>query len=162
MKPLRNILRIQSRKTRQYSWVVRIVRASPKVSFSQSFSDKKYGGKKAALKAALACRDQKLKAYPLINSKLRSIGVTTASNKSGITGVRRGMKVIKRGKKKWEYPAWIATGTPISGGKSKTCYFVFDVHGGSRAAKALAIKQRQEWEKSLRKSLRKLAALQQS
>ncbi len=161
MKPLRNIVRIKPGKTRHSCWVVRIVRASPKVSFSKSFSDKKYGGKKAALQAALACRDQKLKAYPLINSKLRSIGTPTASNKSGITGVRRGMKVIKRGKKKWQYPAWIATGTPISGGKTKTAYFVFDVHGGSRAAKAKAVKQRQEWERSLRKSLRKLAALRQ-
>jgi len=67
--------------------------------------------------------------------------------------VRRGDKIVKRGKNIWTYPAWIVTGTPISGGKTKTKYFVISVIGSNKLAKEMAIAQRREWEDSLKHSV---------
>jgi hypothetical protein len=75
------------------------------------------------------------------------------TNRSGIVGVRRGEKVVRRGKKSWKYPCWIATGTPISGGKTKTKYFSVSLYGSSGAAKEAAIRQRRVWERSLKASV---------
>jgi hypothetical protein len=150
--PPKNIARIDADKSHQHCWEVKIVRVPAENSFHRSFSDAKYGGKQAALAAAIKCRDEELKTRPPLNAYQQAIK-PKRTNKSGIVGVRRGVKSVRRGNKLWEYDAWVVTGTPGSGGKTKTKYFVLHVHGGSIAAKALAIEQRKEWEESLRKSV---------
>jgi hypothetical protein len=154
MKPksdLNCIVRIDVEKPKaQHCWEVKIIR--PGNSFHRSFSDSKHGGKDGALIAAMACRDEELKSRPAMNSFEQAIK-PKVTNRSGIVGVRRGDKVVTRGNKFWTYPAWIATGTPVSGGKSKTKYFVISHYGSSAAAKAAAIIQRQMWEKSLKESV---------
>ena len=115
-------------------------------------SDSKFGGKGKAYEAAVKCRDEELKKRPAMNSYEQAIR-PKRTNKSGIVGVRKGEKIVRHEKKFWIYPAWIATGTPVSGGKTKTKYFVISVFGSSRAAKEAAIEQRKEWEECLRKNV---------
>lgn len=133
----------------QRGWELKIVRS--KKSFYRSFSDSKYGGKARALAAAIRCRDKELKARPIVSSYEQAIR-PKATNKSGIVGVRRTKRQVRRGKKAWSYDVWAATGTPESGGKTKTRYF--SIAGmGERKAKAAAIALRKEWEQSLRASI---------
>lgn len=145
------IVRIDVEKPKaQHCWEVKIIR--PENSFHRSFSDSKFGGKDGALVAAKNCRDVELRLRPALNAYEQAIR-PKITNKSGIVGVRRGEKVVSRGTKTWSYPAWIATGTPFSGGKTKTKYFAISQYGSSAAAKAAAISQRRAWEKSLKASV---------
>ena len=144
------IVRIDSKKSGQHSWQVKIVRTEN--SFHRSFSDSKFGSKQAALRAAIVCRDRELRKRPPSTSYDRAIRPKKTTS-SGIVGVRRGQKVVSKGKRSWTYPCWIATGTPVAGGKPTTRYFPFDRHGGSTKAKAAALKQRRAWEKSLKASV---------
>jgi hypothetical protein len=154
--PTHCIVRIDVSKPKaQHCWEVKIIR--PENSFHRSFSDSKHGGREKAYDAAVKCRDEELKKRPAMNSYEQAIR-PKRTNKSGIVGVRHGEKIVRREKKFWTYPAWIATGTPISGGKTKTKYFVISVLGSSRAAKEAAVAQRKEWEESLRKSVEAKAA----
>lgn len=136
---------------RQHCWEVKIIR--PGNSFHKSFSDSKFGGSDAAFSAAVRCRDEALKTRRAMSSYEQAIR-PKRNNRSGIVGVRRGTKVVRRGSLVWEYPVWAVTGTPISGGKTKTKYFSIN-QWGSKVAKQLAVEQRKEWEESLRLSLEK-------
>lgn len=150
-KPLRHIVRIDVDKPKkQHCWEVKIIRTSG--VFHRSFSDNVCGNKEKALEAAIKCRDEELKKRPALNSYEQAIR-PKITNKSGIVGVRRGERVVKRGKLIYTYPAWVVTGTPISGGKTKTRYFVISVVGSNRLAKEMAIAQRREWEESLKRSV---------
>jgi hypothetical protein len=112
------IVRIDVDKPKkQHCWEVKIIR--PRNSFHRSFSDSKFGGKEGAFAAAVKCRDEELKTRPALTSYEQAIR-PKRTNKSGIVGVRKGDKIVRREKKFWIYPAWITTGTPISGGKTKT------------------------------------------
>lgn len=135
---------------KQHCWEVKIIRASG--IFHRSFSDAKCGGKEKALEKAIKCRDEEMKSRPALNSYEQAIR-PKRTNRSGIVGVRRGVKIVKRGKHVYEYPAWIVTGTPVSGGKTKTRYCVISVVGSNALAKAMAIEQRREWEESLKASV---------
>jgi hypothetical protein len=135
---------------KQHCWEVKIIR--PRNSFHRSFSDSKYGGNEEALEAAIKCRDEELKTRPAMNSYEQAIK-PKKTNRSGIVGVRWGEKVVSRGNKEWTYPAWIVTGTPESGGKTKTKHFVADVYGGKKKAFAAAVSQRNAWEMSLKASV---------
>lgn len=154
---VQHIVRIDVEKPKkQHCWEVKIIRASG--IFHKSFSDAIWGSKELALEAALKCRDEELKKRPALNSYEQAIK-PKVTNKSGIVGVRKCLKIVKRGKKVYEYPAWAVTGTPISGGKTKTRYFVISVVGSSKLAKEMAIEQRREWEESLRKSVEEKSIL---
>ena len=145
------IVRIDLEKPKaQHRWEVKIIR--PGNSFHRSFSDSRFGGREGALAAAKRCRDVELKLRPSLNAYEQAIR-PKITNKSGIVGVRLGEKVVTRGTKSWIYPAWIATGTPFSGGRTKTKYFAISQYGSSAAAKAAAIGQRRAWEKSLKTSV---------
>jgi len=148
---LNNISRVDSGKLKKRpTWEVRIVRAG--TAFHRSFADVTYGGKKAALAAAIRCRNAELKKRPLTSSYELAIR-PKANNKSGIVGVREGERVARRGRKVWRYPAWIVTGTPISGGKTTTRYFIKADFKSNKAAKEAAIRQRRAWERSLKASV---------
>lgn len=149
---LTNIVRIDIDKPRQqHCWEVKIVRT--RGSFHRSFSDSVYGGKDAAREAAMRCRDAELKKHPAMTGYDQAMR-PKKNNKSGIVGVRFGQRVVRRGSKSWTYPAWIATGTPISGEKPKIKYFTLSTHdNSSRKAKEAAISQRRAWERSLKASI---------
>ena len=150
--PTHCIVRIDVDKPKtQHCWEVKIIR--PGNSFHRSFSDTKYGSnREAAYAAAVKCRDEELQKGPAMTSYELPIR-PKKTNRSGIVGVRKGLKTVKRGKSVWEYPASITTGTPVSGGKSKTKYFVIALWGSSKAARDAAIAQRREWEDALRLSV---------
>lgn len=145
------IVRQDSTKPKSYhAWEVKIIRREN--SFYRSFSDRKFGGKQQALVAAMKCRDKEVALRPRSNSYENAIRLKR-TNSSGIVGVRGPhLKVIKRGKKTWSYEVFTATGTPESGGPSKTKDFYIAVWG-KRVAKAMAIEQRRQWEEELRLSV---------
>lgn len=144
------IVRIDVDKPKQqHCWEVKIIRREN--SFHRSFSDSKFDGKELALEAAMRCRDKELKKRPAMNAYEQAIR-PKKTNKSGIVGVRRTRRLVRRGEKSWSYDVWAVTGTPESGGKTKTRYFSIDGMG-ERNAKAAAIALRQEWEESLRVSV---------
>jgi hypothetical protein len=150
MQDLKYIVRIDQKKPKQqHCWQVRIIRANN--SFHRSFSDSKWGGKKRALEAAMKCRNKEVATRPPMNSYEQAIR-PKSTNKSGIVGVRRTQRVVRRGKKSWSYDVWAATGTPTSGERTKTRYFSVNALG-ERKAKATAIALRREWEASLRASV---------
>jgi len=150
-KPPKHIVRIDVDKPKkQHCWEVKIIRASG--VFHRSFSDAVCGGKEKALEEAIKCRDEELKKRPALNAYEQAIR-PKKNNKSGIVGVRKGDRIVKRGKREYRYPAWIVTGTPLSGGKTKTRYFVISVIGSNKLAKEMAIEQRREWEVSLKRSV---------
>lgn len=122
----------------------------PGNSFYRSFSDSKHGGRKAAQLAAMKCRDEELKKRPPMSPFEQAMRLKK-TNKSGIVGVRRTTRKVRRGKKVWAYDVWAVTGTPISGGKTMTRYF--PMTPGVNKAKARAIALRKQWEASLRKSV---------
>lgn len=145
------IVRIDVDRPRsQHCWEVKIIR--PGNSFHRSFSDSKFGGRRKALEAAMKCRDRELKKRPAMTSYEQAIR-PKSSNTSGIVGVRRTVRKVRRGKRVWSYDVWVATGTPVSGGRTKTRYFSIG-RLGPRKAKAAAIAQRKEWEDSLRRSVK--------
>jgi hypothetical protein len=147
---MRCIVRIDVEKPRQqHCWEVKIIR--PGNSFHQSFSDSKCGGKRAALVAAKKCRDIELKKRPAMTGYDQAL-VLKPTNKSGIAGVRKTVRVVRRGKKKWSYDVWAATGTPKTGERTNTRYFSVNKLG-NKGARLAAIAQRAEWVDSLRKSL---------
>ena len=149
-KDLTCIVRIDVDKPKhQHCWLVKIVRKGN--SFHRSFSDSKFGGRRRALEAAMKCRDKELKKRPAMTAYEQAIR-PRATNTSGIVGVRRTKRVVRRGKKTWSYDVWAVTGTPESGGKTKTRYFSTGTVGVKKA-KAAAIALRKEWEESLRKSV---------
>lgn len=144
------IVRIDLEKPKsQHCWEVKIIR--PTNSFHKSFSDSRYGGKDGAYAAAVKCRDKEIRTRQPMTSYECAIR-PNRTNKSGIVGVRRCMQVVRRGSKTWQYPVWAVTGTPISGGKTKSRYFSINVWG-DKIAKQKAIEQRKEWEDSLRASV---------
>ncbi|MDP3071244.1 MAG: hypothetical protein Q8N18_13220 [Opitutaceae bacterium] len=136
------IVRIDVDKPKQqHCWEVKIIRRGN--SFHRSFSDSKFGGKMPALGAAMRCRDKELKKRPAMNAFEQAIR-PKKTNKSGIVGVRKTRRLVRRGEKSWSYDVWAVTGTPESGGKTKTRYFSIDGMG-ERNAKAAAITLRQQW-----------------
>ena len=150
VQDLRCIVRIDvDEPKQQHCWEVKIIRTEN--SFHRSFSDSKYGSKERALAAAIRCRNKELKKRPAMNAYEQAIR-PKITNKSGIVGVRRTKRKVRRGENEWSYDVWAVTGTPESGGKTKTRYFSIDGMG-ERNAKAAAIALRQEWEESLRVSV---------
>jgi len=151
-KKMRCIVRIDVDKPKQqHCWEVKIIRAGN--SFHRTFSDSKFGGKRRALAAAMKCRDRELKKRPAMSSYEQALR-PRITNTSGIVGVRRTKRLVRRGDKSWSYDVWAVTGTPESGGKTKTRYFSINSMG-VRKAKAAAVALRQQWTESLRRSLRR-------
>lgn len=154
---MRCIVRIDVDKPKkQHCWEVKIIR--PVNSFHQSFSDSRYGGKGVALRAAKSCRDIELAKRPAMTGYEQAIKLKV-TNKSGIAGVRRTVRAVRRGEKEWNYQVWAVTGTPVTGGKTKTRYFSIDKMG-DKAARLAAMALRQEWLESLRLSIERKSDLE--
>ncbi len=114
-KKYKGISRIDSSHT--HGWYVRIY-ANGKVFDSKLFSDKQFGGKKAALKSALMYRDQRQGVAALAKSLEKKeknrlfFTKPPRNNKTGVVGVNE-VKTVSRGKSVHYFQAtWNENGKP--------------------------------------------------
>ena len=125
-------------------WEVRVVRRG--IAIMEYFADRKFGGKAGALSEAMHFRDKTVRELrPLPRSELARR--LTKRNTSGIAGVRRHMKPVKRGEKVFEYAVWSASGTPLPGQRKVRDFYVSKL--GEDDAREAAISQRLRWEKQM-------------
>lgn len=125
-------------------WEVRVVRRG--IALMEYFADRKFGGKAGALSEAVHWRDHAVKNLrPIPRSEIARR--VTKRNTSGIPGVRRAIKRVKRGGKVLEYAVWEATGSPEPN-KRKTRAFPVKKLGEDNAREA-AIAQRLRWEQAM-------------
>ena len=125
-------------------WEVRVVRRG--IALTEYFADGKFGGKAGALSRAMQWRDDAVKnLHPIPRSELARR--PTKRNTSGIPGVRRAIKRVKRLGRILEYAVWEATGSPEPN-KRKTRSFPVKKLGEDNAREA-AIAQRLRWEQEM-------------
>ena len=137
----RNISRIdiEKGKTGTHGWEVRITRRGKKVA--KYFSDRDFRGKRGALAAARAFRDElidKLRPYTAIEL------VKRAQERSGnVPGVRLRENVVEKNGWQYTYKTWEASWTPARGKKRIKRQFSVNKYGDEKAYK-LAVKARRE------------------
>ena len=128
-------------------WEVRIIRRG--IALAEYFADGKFGGKAGALSEAMHWRDDAVKNLkPIPRSEIARR--VTKRNTSGIPGVRRAIKRVKRLGRVLEYAVWEATGSPEPN-KRKTLAFPVKKLGEDNAREA-AIAQRLKWEAQMQKA----------
>lgn len=126
-------------------WEVRVIRRG--IALTEYFADRKFGGKAGALSEAMHWRDAAAKKLrPIPRSELaRRI---TARNTSGIPGVRRRVKPVKkRDGKTFDYEVWTATGSPRPNERKTRDFYVSKL--GEDDAREAAIAQRLRWEQQM-------------
>lgn len=118
------IRRVDSDGSRTHAWVVTIARRRRK--FVKCFTDGVYGGKRKALAAAIAYRDQIISRNPPMTLK-EFCSVMKRNNRSGVSGVCRYASGDPRrdGKLRWY---WIARWSPEPG-KTKQIKFSVNKYG---------------------------------
>ena len=149
---MRNILRIAinagpdgAKKTR--GWQVRVTRRG--IAINEFYSDAKFGGRAGALSEAMHFRDKTVRELrPIPRSELARR--KTSRNTSGIPGVRRAIKKVKRRGKVFEYAVWSASGSPRPNERHERNFYVSKL--GEDAAREKAIEQRLRWEKQMEHS----------
>ncbi len=152
---MRCILRISinagpegAKKTR--GWQVRVTRRG--IAINEFFSDAKFGGRAGSLSEAMHFRDQTVRELrPYSRSELARR--KTARNTSGIPGVRRRIKPVKRGGKVFEYIVWSASGSPRPNERRTRDFYVKKL--GEDEAREKAIAQRLRWEEQMERYERK-------
>lgn len=145
---LRCITRIVTQgEKKSRGWEVRVVRRG--IALTEYFADRKFGGKAGALSEAMHWRDDAVKNLkPIPRSELARR--VTKRNTSGIPGVRRAIKRVKRLGRVLEYAVWEATGSPAPN-KRQTRGFPVKKLGEDNAREA-AIAQRLKWEAQMEKA----------
>jgi hypothetical protein len=144
---LRCITRVNEPAKRTLGWNVRIIRRG--IRITEFFSDRKYGGKAGALSEAIHFRDEKVRELkPVPRSEIARR--KTPRNTSGIPGVRRRVKPLKRGGKVFDYVVWSATGSPSPGVRKTRDFYVSKL--GEDDAREAAIAQRLAWEKQMERN----------
>ena len=146
---MRCILRISinsgpngAKKTR--GWQVRVTRRG--IAINELFSDSKFGGRAGALSEAMHFRDKTVRDLrPYSRSELARR--RTARNTSGIPGVRRRIKPVKRAGKVFEYAVWSASGSPRPNERRTRDFYVKKL--GEDEAREKAIAQRLRWEQQM-------------
>lgn len=128
------ISRIEQPEKKHFGYYVRLNWRG--TQYAKFFSDKKYGGKQKALKAAEAYFDELDEKMPLDSQ----VGRMTVRNSSGIVGVSR-TKSASRGH---SYEYWQARWG--SGAERKSAKFSIQKYGEDKA-KQLAISARKAWER---------------
>ncbi|MBD2462368.1 AP2 domain-containing protein [Oscillatoria sp. FACHB-1407] len=128
------ISRIEQPEKKHFGYYVRLMWRGKQ--YAKFFSDKKYGGKQKALKAAEKYFDELDEQMPLDSQ----VGRMSVRNTSGIVGVSR-TKSASRGHR---YEYWQARWG--SGDNRKSAKFSIHKYGEEKA-KQLAIEARQQWEK---------------
>ena len=147
-KKQKGISRIDSIHT--HGWYVRIY-ANSKVFDSKLFSDRQYGGKKAALKSAIMYRDQRQAVAALAKSLDRKensrlfFSQPPKNNKTGVVGVNE-VKTISRGKQVHYYQAtWNENGKPHT-----KKFYIFEKRSVEEAFE-MAVAYRKKMEEKLKK-----------
>ena len=141
------ITRVAEPEKRTLGWNVRVIRRG--IRITEFFSDKKYGGKTGALSEAMHFRDKAVRELrPIPRSELARR--KTERNTSGIPGVRRRVKPVRRGEKSFEYVVWTASGTPAPGERKTRDFYVSKL--GEDDAREAAIAQRLRWEKAMERN----------
>lgn len=138
MTPPRNIIRVDHEASRTHAWRVTVQRHNDIAV--KTFSDAIYGGKRKALKAAEAYRDELLRRY---SPYAHAIWVRTRirrNNTSGIPGVAR---YEERANPQTSYIRvfWLASWVNEQGDSRKRRFLVS--HYGERQAKRLAVAERE-------------------
>ena len=114
---------------------------------TEFFADAKHGGKARALWAATRYRDRVVKELRPY-SRLELARRTTQRNTSGIPGVRRRIKPVKKpGGKVHEYVVWTASGSPRPKHRKTRDFYVSKL--GEDDAREAAIEQRLRWEREM-------------
>ena len=145
---MRCIVRIDIAGLKQtHGWQVRVIRRG--IQINEFFSDAKFSGCSEALVEATRFRDKTFNALrPYSRAELaRRI---TIRNSSGIPGVRRRMKPVKRGGKVTEYLVWSASGSPAPNQRKTRDFYVSKL--GEDEAREMAIAQRLEWEREMERN----------
>ena len=137
MKPQRNIKRIDQTESRTHAWFVTLQRWNQ--THNKMFSDALHGGKRKALKAAIAYRDALLAQHSTLEHQLWIRTRIRKNNTSGIPGVCR---YERAGRAPTEHRSayWLACWVNEHG-QSRQRKFAVSIHG-ERQAKALAIAER--------------------
>jgi len=130
---MKGISRIDQPEKRNHGWFIRLTRKGKR--YSAFCSDKKCGGRSKALAKAKAIYAKMVKDHPPMSRKEFS-QIIRRSNKTGIVGVTKLIKIV-RGKK---YVFWMATWSPKPGQVAKQAFSI-DKYGPTKAKK-LAIQAR--------------------
>lgn len=141
---LRGIVRIANSPNHKPGWQVKIRRQGEQ--HHRYFADADYGGKRASLRAAIRHRNKIVKQLPLLTRRERS-NIPMKTNSSGIVGVYRRIKAVRRGRRRWDYAVWTASGSPRPHERKVKDFYVH--MWGERVAKFLAIEQREKWEREM-------------
>ena len=133
------------KKTR--GWQVRVTRRG--IAINEFFSDSKFGGRAGALSEAMHFRDGVVRDLrPIPRSELaRRI---TVRNTSGLVGVRRATKTVKRRGKVFTYHVWSASGSPRPNERQTRDFYIMKL--GEDEAREKAIAQRLRWEQQMENS----------
>ena len=131
-------------------WEVRVIRRG--ITLSEYFADRKFGGKAGALSEAMHWRDDAVKKLrPYTRSELARR--VSARNTSGIPGVRRRVKPVKKKDGKvLPYVVWTATGSPRPNGRKTRDFYVGKLSEDD--AREAAIAQRLRWEQQMEQAER--------
>lgn len=135
INPNRNITRAvvydTDGKPKSSGWMVRFNRRGK--SYQAFFGDSKHGGEKKSLAAARLDRDSKESKFKPLSAAER-YSKPSSRNTSGTVGVRWTNRVVKKGKKKYEFTFAIATWSPAPG-ERRTATFSADKYGKEQAWK---------------------------
>jgi hypothetical protein len=149
LEKLRCITRIETdgaKKSR--GWEVRVVRRG--IAMMEYFADGKFGGKEGALSEAMLWRDriaEELRPFPRSELARRR----TARNTSGIPGVRRRVKPVKKADGSiFNYEVWTATGSPLPNQRKTRDFYISKL--GEDDAREAAIEQRLQWEQQMERA----------
>lgn len=137
---LHHIRRIDNPSKRYHAWVVQVQRR--KKPTARSFSDRRHGGKRKALAAAIRCRDTLLAEANQAHYQQWRYHHRRADNTSGIVGVGRYLWRTRFNNSVYEIPAWQAYWNDRHG-KRHSRWFSVNRHGEARA-KALALRARKQ------------------
>ena len=138
MIPPRNIIRVDHEASRTHAWRVTLQRHNDIVA--KTFSDSIYGGKRKALKIAVAYRDELLRRH---SPYAHAIWVRTRlrkNNTSGIPGVARYEERVNP-HTGYTRVFWLASWINERGDSRKRRFMVS--HYGERQAKRLAVAERE-------------------
>ncbi len=131
------ITRIDTESNGTRAWTVTVQRRGR--IHHRYFTDGVHGGKRQALRAAIAYRDQLLTTLrPL--SRRAFCSIKKKNNRSGVVGVTRLSRVQRKGGRTWQADCWVAV-WPIDGKRSQQKKFSVKKYG-EQGAFVLAVKAR--------------------
>lgn len=136
---LRNIQRCDIESSGLHAWRVAVMRN--KRSLTKWFSDAMYGGKRKALQAAIAFREKFLTETDGYDHQIWIRTALRCDNKSGISGVRRYVKIEQYNDSIYHHIFWRAYWSDENGYKRSRQFSV--LRYGELEAKKLAIEERE-------------------